>query len=494
MMLATSGNFRLLDALCRTDFVSFCRKAFHTLAPSASLQMNFHIYAVAFHLELVRIGVIKRLIINLPPRSLKSIIGSVAFPAFVLGHDPTKQMITISYDLNLSAKHARDFRALVNSAFYRRLFPLTQSERDTELEFLTSQRGFRLATSVDSTLTGLGCDIVLFDDPQSAIGAQSESRLLRDYDWYVSNFPHRLNDKRTGALVFITQRLDADDLVGRLLQSGEPWTILKIPAIAEREERIQIGPNRYHIRRPGDVLHAEREPLSVLEPMRTLHPEHFAAQYQQAPLLPGGMIIQRKWVRYYDVLPLRTASSIIVQSWDCASKAGDINDWSVCTTWLVQDGEYYLMDVLRERLTYSKLKERVLAQAQAYNPNKIVVEDAGAGTQLIAELAQVRAPIVAVKPKGSKVDRLRGHAAKFEAGLVLFPRQALWLADYQAELFTFPKVNFDDQVDSTTQALAVDPSGYDIHAMAQGMGRLVENLAWERYISLLNSIRPRSLY
>ena len=140
--------------------------------------------------------------------------------------------------------------------------------------------------------------------------------------------------------------------------------------------------------------------------------------------------------------------------------------------------KYYLMDVLRERLTYSKLKARVLAQARAYSPNKIVVEDAGAGTNLVQELTPAGLPIVAVKPEGTKVDRLRCHAAKFEAGLVFFPRQAPWLADYQGELFAFPKVHFDDQVDSTTQALAVDPSGYDIGVLAKGMARLAAGLAF----------------
>jgi predicted phage terminase large subunit-like protein len=309
----------------------------------------------------------------------------------------------------------------VNSACYRGLFPLTQPEKDTEFEFLTTQRGFRLATSVDSTLTGLGCDIALLDDPQSAINAQSESRLRRDYEWYINNFPYRLNDKKTGGIVFITQRLHADDLVGRVLRSGEKWFELRIPAIAEQEERIQIGHDRYHVRRVGDVLHAAREPLSVLEPIRTLYPEQFAAQYQQAPLLPGGVIIQRAWVRYYDMLPLRNSSSIDVQSWDCASKGGDANDWSVCTRWLIHDNKYYLKDVLRERLTYSQLKARVIDHARAYRPNKIVVEDAGAGTHLIQELTPAGLPIVAVKPEGTKIDRLRSHAAKFEAGLVFFP-------------------------------------------------------------------------
>jgi hypothetical protein len=346
-MLATAENLRLVDALCRTDFVSFVRKTFHTLAPGASLQMNFHIYALAYHLELVRLGVITRLIINLPPRSLKSIVATVGFPAFLLGRDPTKKVIAISYDLNLAAKHARDFRAVVNSPWYQGLFPLTQPEKDTELEFLTTQRGFRLATSVDSTLTGLGCDIAILDDAQSAINAQSENRLSRDYEWYIANFPYRLNDKKTGAIVFVTQRFHDDDLVGRVLRSGEPCTVLKIPAIAEQQQRIQIGPDQYHVRRVGDVLHAEREPLSVLEPIRTLRPEQFAAQYQQAPLLAGGVIIKRIMVRYYDALPLRNPSSIILQSWDTALKFGGSNDWSVCTTWLIQDGRYYLMHVLR---------------------------------------------------------------------------------------------------------------------------------------------------
>ena len=478
-MLATPENLRLVDALCRTDFVSFIRKTFHTLAPGALLQMNFHIYALAYYLELVRLGVITRLIINLPPRSLKSIVASVAFPAFVLGRDPTKQVIAISYDLNLAAKHARDFRAVVNGPCYRGLFPLTQPEKDTELEFLTTQRGFRLATSVDLTLTGLGCDIAILDDAQSAINAQSENRLSRDYEWYGANFPYRLNDKKTGAIVFVTQRLHDDDLVGRELRSGEPWTVLKISAIAEQEERIQIGPDKYHVRRVGDVLHAEREPLSVLEPIRTFHPEQFAAQYQQAPLLPGGVIVKRTLVRYYDALPLRDLSSVILQSWDTAAKLGDPNSWSVCTTWLCQKGRYYLMHVLRERLEYSALKERANAHARAYKANKIVIEDAGAGTFLIQELKKLGLPVVAVRPERDKKTRLLMQLAKFEAGLVFFPRQAPWLPEYEAEIFAFPNVRFDDQVDSTSQALAADPSGFDLGALAKGMGRLAEGLAFK---------------
>lgn len=250
-MLGTPENSRSIDALLRRDFVSFIAKTFHTLMPNASLRVNWHIYALAYHLELVRLGKIKRLIINLPPRSLKSITASIALPAYLLGRDPTKRLLAISYNLPLAAKHASDFRTVVNSAWYQRIFPLTRPERDSELDFVTTRNGFRRATSVEATLTGLGCDIALLDDPQSAMDAASRSGRQRAWEWFGANFPMRLDDKKTGAIVIVTQRLHIDYLVGMVLRSSEPWTVLRLPAIAEREEEIQIGDNKYHVRQVG---------------------------------------------------------------------------------------------------------------------------------------------------------------------------------------------------------------------------------------------------
>ena len=113
--LMPSPSMAHVNAACRKDFVSFVRKVFHVLAPSANYCMNWHICAIAHCLEQVRLGNIKRLIINLPPRSLKSIMCSVAFPAFVLGRDPTKRLIVASYGADLAIKHGNDFRAVVNS-------------------------------------------------------------------------------------------------------------------------------------------------------------------------------------------------------------------------------------------------------------------------------------------------------------------------------------------------------------------------------------------
>jgi predicted phage terminase large subunit-like protein len=278
------------------------------------------------------------------------------------------------------------------------------------------------------------------------------------------------------------QRLHDDDLTGRLLRSPG-WTLLKIPAIAEQEETIQIGDNEYHFRRVGDVLHPTREPESVLESLRSrIGSDTFAAQYQQAPVPPGGVMIQRRWVRRYDRLPDRTASSRVIQSWDTASKDGGLNDWSVCTTWLLHEGNYYLMHVLRARLDYPSLKAQAIVHARAYNPHKILIEDAGVGTALIQELKKAGLSAIAVKPERNKKTRMSIQSAKFEADLVFFPKQAPWLADFEAELFAFPNVRFDDQVDSTAQALATDHAAYNAQAQAEGWARFTAGLAFEPFI------------
>ena len=211
----------------------------------------------------------------------------------------------------------------------------------------------------------------------------------------------------------------------------------------------------YHVRRAGDLLHPEREPMAVLDSIRSqLGSDTFAAQYQQRPVPPGGVMIRRAWVRRYDQLPIRTGSSYIVQSWDTASKAGGKNDFSVCTTWLIREHDYYLLEVLRGRLDYPLLRARAISHAHKHKPNRILIEDAGVGTALVAELKSAGLPAVAIKPEGDKLTRMSIQSIKFESGHVFFPHEAPWLAELEAELFAFPNAPHDDQVDSISQALA----------------------------------------
>jgi predicted phage terminase large subunit-like protein len=449
---------RVFDTLFRSDFQSFAGKFFGLLVPGSSLQMNWHISALAWHLEQVRQGKITRLIINLPPRSLKSLMTSVMFPAFVLGHDPAMRIIALSYGVDLAIKHANDFRAVVQSPLYRRLFPGMRIShvKNTETEVVTTRHGFRLASSVDGAITGRGGDIVIIDDPLKPIDAISDSKREKVNDWFSNTVLSRLDDKKTGAIIIVMQRLHVDDLTGMLLRrSPDDWTVLKLPAIAEQEESIQFGENAFHVRRAGDLLHAEREPQAVLDSLRAqLGTELFSAQWQQAPIPSGGAMIKRAWIKHYDQLPVRNSSFHVFQSWDTAAKEGGLNDYSVCTTWLYADNKYFLMHVLRDRYDYPTLRARAIAHARAYKADKILIEDTGVGTALLAELRNSGLSAIGVTPERDKLTRMSIQSGKFESGQVFFPNNAPWLADLEAELFAFPNSRHDDQVDSVSQALA----------------------------------------
>ena len=451
------ANRALLEAICRQDFASFIHRSFNALTPGQALAMNWHIQALAYHLEQVRCGKLRRLIVNMPPRSLKSLISSVSWPAFVLGHDPTKRLIVASYASELSIKHANDFRALLSADWYRSLFPSTRISRvkNTEIEVATTRQGFRLATSVDGTLTGRGGDVIIIDDPLKPIDALSDSKRERVNEWYNNTLLSRLDDKREGAIIVVAQRLHIDDLSGVLSRASDEWTVLNFPAIAEENRRIQIGEGRFHTWRAGEVLQPQREPREVLDKIREqLGSDTFNAQYLQQPIPPGGALIKRNWLKRYTHLPKCAWPSYIVQSWDTASKPGESNDYTVSTTWLVHEGSYYLIDVLRARFDYPDLRSRAIAYAKAHKPKKVLIEDAGVGTALIAELRRAGLTAIGIKPEHNKTTRLAVEAAKFEAGLVYFPTQARWLADLESELFGFPHVRHDDQVDSISQVLA----------------------------------------
>jgi len=465
-----------VNAACRKDFVSFVRKVFYLLNPSAGFDMNWHICAIAHHLEQVWLGKIKRLIINVPPRSLKSIMCSVAFPAYVLGHDPTQRLIVASYSVDLAIKFGNDFRTVVNSAEYHGIFPAMRisAMKNTQTEVVTTLNGFRLAISVDGALTGRGGDIIVIDDPIATLAA-TLSQKAREHvvDWYFNAVLSRLDDKQNGAIVLVMQRLHEDDLAGVLLRGSDEWTLLSLPAITELDEEVPIGNGQVHFRRAGDVLHPERGSREKLESLRAQHADTFAAQHQQQPVPPGGAMIKRSWVRRYDQLP---KSGLIIQSWDVANKQGEENDYSVCTTWLVHDNRYYLIDVLRGRFDFPTLRRKVSEQAKLHKASQSLIEDAGFGTALIQELKTADFSVIAVKPEYDKKIRMAIQAAKFENGQVFFPKEAPWLRDLEDELFAFPSGRHDDQVDSISQALGHKSRSHWTNASLDGYSKLVNAL------------------
>jgi predicted phage terminase large subunit-like protein len=446
------------DTALRNDFALFAGRCFHELNPQAELAMSWHLEVIAAKLAAVREGKIRRLIINLPPRHLKSLLASIAFPAWCLGHDPSAQILCVSYAQDLADKLARDSRSIMMSSWYRRIF-LTRlaAYRQAVQEFITTRQGYRLATSTGGVLTGRGADFILIDDPQKPEEALSTAMRRACNDWYDHTLFSRLNDKRYGRIVIIMQRLHEDDLVGHVL-AQEPWEVVSFPAIAEANEVHEIetiwGP-RCYTRRPGEALHPEREPLETLAHLRrTIGEYNFAGQYQQSPAPLGGGLVKAEWLKRYGEKEQPERFDRIVQSWDTANKATELSDFSVCTTWGVKGKSVYLLGLLRQRLEYPALKRAVREQQNLYGATTVLIEDKASGTQLIQELiADGCHGVTRYQPTTDKIMRMHAQTAMIENGFVSIPQSAPWLAQYLHEMTVFPNGKHDDQVDSTAQFL-----------------------------------------
>jgi predicted phage terminase large subunit-like protein len=456
-MLLSPNEYRFF---LRRDLLAFTERAFYEINPGDRLLIGPYLEVITSRLEACRRGEIRRLIINLPPRCLKSHCTSVAFPAWVLGHDPSTHLICVSYGQELADKFARDCRRVMTSGWYKALFHTRLAERQALHDFMTTRQGSRMATSVGGVLTGRGADLIIIDDPLKPDEALSEPRRKAVNEWYDHSLLSRLNDKARGCIAIIMQRLHQDDLVGHVLAQEEDWEVLSLPAIAEADEIHWIGDalgRRPFSRRAGEALHPERDSVHTLEQLRRTHGEYvFASQYQQNPISIAGVMVRRHWLHFYDLDQLPERPDEIVQSWDTANKVTELSDFSVCTTWAVDDERYYLVDVYRERLEYPALRRKVCELAQLHRADTVVIEDRASGTQLIQDLKEdgVRGVTAStVPPSHDKVMRLYAQTAVFENGDVLLPQNAPWLREYINELTAFPGVKHDDQVDSTTQAL-----------------------------------------
>jgi predicted phage terminase large subunit-like protein len=444
---------RIVEAACRTDFMTFFQSAFHVLEPGSTLNLNWHHHAIAYYLELVRRGKIKRLIIVAPPRTLKSLMASVAFPVYALGRDPTTRIIGISHSPDLQLKFSNDCRALISNPHIQRLFPELELAKNTETEFHTTQGGYRYAKSAES-VTGFGGDILILDDFQTPTDVFSEARRNSTNSLYYRTIASRINNQHSAAIVMVGQRLYPDDLIGIMLRSPEPWTVLCLPAIAEKEEAIPIGPGRCHVRKIDELLHPQQLSREYLESLRFQDNEIYLAQYQQSPIPPGGFIIKREQIRYCDQLPKSNSSSAYLQSWDTARKPGDANSRSACLDVLVDENKYFIAHALVGQWDYDELERRALWRASEGKPNAILVEDDGGfGTVLIGALKRKGLPVIAVKPEGDKKSRLVKQMDKFANGQVFLLKSAPGRAEIETELLSFPAGQRNDLVDALTQAL-----------------------------------------
>ncbi|MEX2648626.1 MAG: phage terminase large subunit [Alphaproteobacteria bacterium] len=445
---------RLLEAILRSDLASFVAKTFATVNPGAEFQPGWHIELIAEHLAACGRAEITRLVINLPPRSLKSIIVSVAWPAWLMGRDPATRVMAASYSERLAVKHALDCRHVMAQGWYRRLFPgfALAPDQNEKHKIQTTARGHRIATGVGGTATGEGGDVLIVDDPHNPRQAMSRVQRRRALVWFDQTFANRLDDKRRGVIVVVMQRLHAEDLTGHLLGKGG-WTHLNLPAEAPARAIVRRGPLAI-ARAPGEPLHPAREgTVELARARRELGARAYAAQYLQEPVREDGGIVQIRWFRRARRAPEQPKR--IVLSWDTAAKGRAHNDPTVCGVWAEAAMEWHLIDVIRRHMDYPELRRTALDLIARWAPAAVLIEDQASGQALIQDLREAgRLPVIAIRPEGDKVTRLARVSPLIEAGRVVLPLDAPWLAEYETELAAFPEARHDDQVDMTSQFLA----------------------------------------
>ena len=214
-----ANEVRELDAALRLRFDLFLMRCFLTVNPGAIFMDNWHIDHMAYQAERIVNGEVRRLIVNMPPRNLKSLTFNVALSAFLLGHDPRRRIFCISYGAELAAEHSAQFKAIVQSEWYQRIFPRMRIRRMVDDEVYTTERGFRRWTSVLGAMTGMGGDVFIIDDPLKPVDALSEVKREAVNQWYSNTLLSRLDNKETGIILVVMQRVHQDDLSGYLLRN-----------------------------------------------------------------------------------------------------------------------------------------------------------------------------------------------------------------------------------------------------------------------------------
>jgi predicted phage terminase large subunit-like protein len=452
--MTTSAKKTFL-AIARIDLKAFIRQAFVTVHPGTEFVDNWHINAIVHCLEECIEGRMPRLIINLPPRQLKSFLVSVALPAFLLGQNPTAKIICVSYSDELARTLARDFRRIVEAAWYRKLFPAVKLSKCTEKEIYTTKGGFRYSTSVHGSLTGLGGDFIIIDDPMKSADANSDKLRESTNDWYRNTLLSRLDDKEYGVQILVMQRLHVNDLTG-FVEAGGNFHKLSLPAVARREHRIRVGKGRFHTRKAGTALHPKREGLRVLEGLRkVMGSQKFSAQYQQSPDSPDGALFKRKWFNILHEPPKYRNGGHWYVSIDAAASTAETADYTAISIIYADERGYFVTAAGRGHWDY----ETLVAKAQRYRrdlvgPVEFVIEAASAGVSLIQTLRKGGISCFHYVPKGDKVYRASLAVPIIHSGRVHIvdqPGNNAWVRPYLNEFLTFPFGRYDDQVDSLVQ-------------------------------------------
>lgn len=446
-------------ALALDNLGIFVRQAWEVIEPGTPYVSGDHVDLMCRALEELDRGEIKRLLINVPPRHMKSRLVSVFYPAWALARDPTRRLMFASYASDLSRRDSIDTRTIIESSWYQERWgakvKLTH-DQNTTTRFATTERGYRIATSVGGSVTGLGGDVLVIDDPHKADEAASQANREAVMRWFDQAWSTRLNDPKTSRMVIIMQRLHEEDLAGHVLQKGG-WEHLCLPA--EWDAKHPYRSVRDWRTTDGELLWPARVgPAEIEQQKLDLGSYGAAGQLQQLPAPGEGGEVKREWWRYYKELPAECDR--IICSWDTSFTDAKTSDYAVGQVWARVGARYYLLAQIRERMTFTEARDATIQQYasvvdEAGSCDLVLVEKAANGPALIDVLHSVIPCVLPVKPRDSKVARARAVAPTIEAGNVYLPDPSIapWIGDYVNEWSVFPLGAHDDQVDATSQAL-----------------------------------------
>ena len=429
---------------CQESFIQYVKKVWPEFINGA------HHTMIAKKFEDIANGKNKRLIINMPPRHTKSEFASFLLPSWIIGRDPKTKIIQTTHTAELAVNFGRKVRNLLDTPEYRNIFPDVRLQSDSKAagRWSTNHGGEYFAAGVGGAITGRGADLLIIDDPHSEQDALSETAMEHAYEWYTSGPRQRLQPG--GAIVIVMTRWSLKDLTAKILKAqgyadhSDKWEVIEFPAIMPS----------------GKACWPEYWDKAELEGVRaSLSVAKWNAQWQQNPTSEEGAIIKKEWWNRWeeDEVP---KLEYIIQSYDTAFSKRETADYSAITTWGVfypkQDGPAHLilLDAKKGRWDFPELKAEALKQYKFWEPETVIIEAKASGTPLTQELRQMGIPVVNFTPsKGNdKITRVHSVSPLFESGMIWAPNER-WADEVIEECSAFPNGEYDDLVDSTTQAL-----------------------------------------
>lgn len=444
--------------LCRRSLADFAKRAWHVLEPATPLKWGWALDAICAHLEAVTDGRINRLLMNVPPGTMKSLLTGVIWPAWEWGPRgvPQSRFLGTAHKQDLAVRDSMKCRRLIQSDWYQSLWPMPLvSDQNAKTKFENEATGFREAMAFTS-MTGSRGDRVVLDDPLSADDANSDAALRAAELTFTEALPSRVNNDRS-AIVVIMQRLHERDTSGIILDRKLPYVHLCLPMRFEPDRRCVTPIFTDPRTQDGELLFPERfSEAQVTDLERTMGSYASAGQLQQRPSPRGGGMFRRDWFTVVEAAPVGCKW---VRGWDLAATANDNAAWTAgVKIGRAPDGRFYIADSRRIQGTAADA-ERLIVNTASQDG----VEVAGSLPQDPGQAGKAQAQYLirqlagfsyrATPESGDKETRALPLAAQAEAGNVLLIRGE-WNRDFLAELETFPMGKFKDQVDAATRAFS----------------------------------------